>query len=340
MHDPRSERFTRSRLKTRHLVLLSELGQHHSILHAAEAAHMTQPAASKLLSELEQVLGAQLFERMPRGVRPTPYGEIMIRRARAALAEMNLAHQEVMTLLSGLSGRVAVGTVMTPAIGLLPAAVHRLKSWHEKLHVAIEVDASKPLLERLRSGRLDIMIGRILDPTAADELNFEPLSDEPHGVIARRGHPLQDRSDLRLADLAREGWILPAQGSILRDRMTALFLSSGLDLPERTIETTALPVITQLLAQSDMLVALPQEVVREQLDAGVLVELPIDVGLRLDPYGIVTRRHHALSPGAQAMLQALRETALERKPPAAAAARDSVTAARDASAAALVPCQP
>jgi DNA-binding transcriptional LysR family regulator len=313
MHDPRSDRFIRSRLKTRHLVLLSELGQHRSILHAAEAAHMTQPAASKLLSELEQVLGAVLFERLPRGVTPTPYGEIMIRRARAALAELNLAHQEVMTLLSGLSGRVAVGTVMTPATALLPAAVHRLKVLHEKLHVAIEVDASRPLLERLRAGAIDIMIGRILDPAAADELDFEPLNDEPHCVIARSGHPLQGRTDLQLADLAREGWVLPAQGSILRDRLTSLFLSSGLSLPERTIETTALPVATQLLAQSDMLAALPLEVVQTHIDAGLLAALPIDLGLRLDPYGIVTRRHHVLSPGAQAMLQALRETTHARK---------------------------
>ncbi len=320
MHDPRSDRFIRSRLKTRHLVLLSELGQHRSILHAAESAHMTQSAASKLLSELEQALGVELFERLPRGVAPTPYGEVMIRRARAALAELGLAHQEVMTLLSGLSGRVAVGTVMTPAATLLPAAVHRLKELHERLHVAIEVDASRPLLERLRSGAIDIMIGRILDHTAADELDFEPLNDEPHGVIARSGHPLLGRVDLGLVDLANVGWVLPAQGSILRDRLTALFLSSGLGLPDRTIETTALPLTVQLLVQSDMVAALPAEVVQTHLDARLLAALPIDLGLRLDPYGIVTRRNHVLSPGSKAMLQALRETARSRNAVAATAA--------------------
>ena len=66
MQDPRSERFIRSRLKTRHLVLLDELGEHRSILHAAIAANMTQPAASKMLSELELVLGTPLFERLDR----------------------------------------------------------------------------------------------------------------------------------------------------------------------------------------------------------------------------------------------------------------------------------
>jgi DNA-binding transcriptional LysR family regulator len=309
MQDPRSERFIRSRMKTRHLVLLDELGEHRSILHAAIAANMTQPAASKMLSELEQLLGTPLFERLPRGVTPTPFGEIMIRRARAALAEMNLAHQEVMNLMSGLNGRVAVGTVLTPATDLLPAAVLHLKSRYPKLHVAIEVDTSKSLLARLRSGQLEMMVGRILEPEAAGELDFEPLSDEPHCIFARAGHPLQARDDLRLDDLACAGRIQPAQGSILRDRLTALFLSAGLDLPEQTIETTSLPMITQLLAQSDMLVALPRAVVRTYLENRLLAALPIELELRLDPYGIVTRRNHPLSPGGQAMLQALRITA-------------------------------
>ncbi len=309
MQDPQSDRFIRSRLKMRHLVLLGELGEHRSIMHAAAAAHMTQPAASKMLTELEQILGTPLFDRMPRGVVPTPFGEIMIRRARAALAEMSLGHQEVMTLRSGLGGRVAVGTVLTPATGLLPAAVLGLKAMHPNLHVAIEVDVSKTLLGRLRAGQLEMMVGRILEPEAADELNFEPLSDEPHCIFARAGHPLQVRDDLTLADLAGAGWILPAQGSILRDRLTSLFLSCGLALPQHTIEATSLPMIMELLRLSDMVVALPREVVRTHLELRLLASLPIELELRLDPYGIVTRRHHPLSPGGQAMLQALRDAA-------------------------------
>jgi DNA-binding transcriptional LysR family regulator len=214
-----------------------------------------------------------------------------------------------MNLMSGLNGRVAVGTVLTPATDLLPAAVLRLKSRYPKLHVAIEVDTSKSLLARLRSGQLEMMVGRILEPEAVGELDFEPLSDEPHCIFARAGHPLQQRDDLTLDDLAGAGWILPAEGSILRDRLTALFLSAGLDLPEQTIATTSLPLITQLLVQSDMLVALPRAVVRTSLDNHLLVALPVELELRLDPYGIVTRRQHPLSPGGQAMLQALREAA-------------------------------
>ena len=309
MSDPGSDRFVRTHLKTRQLVLLVELGRHGSILHAAQAANLTQPAASKLLSELEYALGVQLFERLARGIAPTWYGEVMIRRAGAALAEMDAAHQEVMELLSGLSGRVSIGAVMTPSTGLVPKAVTLLKSRHARLNILISVDTSKLLIQRLRAGELDLVVGRILDTESAAELNFEPLTDEPHSLIVRAGHPLLNRSNLGLQDLAGEAWILPPSGSILRDRLTALFLSRGLDQPAETVETIALPVITSLLLGSDMLVALPKQIVQTYLDSGLLAVLPYELGLRMDLYGIVTRKQHRLSPGAQAMLDTLREVA-------------------------------
>lgn len=293
-------------------MLLVELGRHGSILRAAEAANLTQPAASKLLAELEHALGVQLFERLPRGVEPTWYGEVLIRRAGAALSEMDAAHQEVMELLSGLSGRVALGTVMTPSTGMVPEAVKLLKTRHARVHVAISVDTSKVLIERLRSGELDLVIGRILDTKSAAELNFEPLTDEPHSLIAAADHPLAKHDNLELKDLIHEGWILPPNGSILRDRLTALFLSHGLGQPVETVETVALSVITNLLIGSNMIVALPEELVRTHLDTGLLTVLPYALSLRMDLYGIVTRKGHRLSPGADAMLTALREVAAQR----------------------------
>lgn len=309
MTDPRADRFVRVHLKTRQLVLLVELGRHGSILRAAQAAHLTQPAASRLLAELEQALGVRLVERLPRGVAPTWYGEVMIRRAGAALAELDAGHQEVMALQSGLAGRVAIGSVLTPSVTLLPAAVVLLKARQPRVHVAITVDTSKDLTRQLRNGELDLVVGRVLDSGSADELGFEPLTDEPHRVVARAGHPLAGRGGLGLAELAREAWILPPGGSILRDRLTALFLGAGLAQPQQVVETLSLPVVTQLLMHSDMVVALPEELVRPQVDAGQLVVLDIELGLRMDAYGIVTRRGHQLSPGAALMLACLREAA-------------------------------
>jgi len=257
MSFPASDRFLRSHLKTRHLVLLVELGRHHSIMDAAKAANLTQSAASKLLTELEYTLGVKLFERLPRGITPTPYGDVLIRRAGASLAEMEAAYQEIMQLRSGLSGQVTIGSVMTPSTNLLPEAVKLLKKNHSRIHVAISIDTSALLVEKLRAGELDMVIGRILDAEAINELNFEPLTDEPHNIIVRSDHPILSQPNIELQDLARECWILPASGSILRDRLTALFLSHGLDQPAETVEAVSLPVITNLLMGSDMVVALP-----------------------------------------------------------------------------------
>ena len=312
MSDHRSDRFVRSHLKTRHLVLLVELGKHASILHAAQAANLTQPAASKLLSELEHALNVQLFDRLPRGVVPTWYGEVMIRRAGAALAEMEAAQQEVLQLLSGVSGRVAIGSVLTPSAGLVADAVQLIKERNARLQVSVSVDTSKLLTERLRAGELDLVVGRVLDAALATELTFEPLTDEPHSLIAGPHHPLVGRRNLKLADVAEQPWVLPPAGSILRDRLSNLFMSQGLEPPQETVETLALSLVTKLLTGNRMLAALPEELVRPYLDTGLLVVLPFDLGLRMDLYGIITRRQHRLSPGAEFALSTLREVAAER----------------------------
>jgi DNA-binding transcriptional LysR family regulator len=244
----------------------------------------------------------------------------MIRRAGAALAEMDAAHQEVMLGVSGIGGRVNIGTVLTPSCGLVPDAVKLLKSRHSQVQLAIAVDTSKVLIERLRSGELDIVVGRILDPSLAAELNFEPLAEEPHHLIVRAGHPWAARNELTLPELAEGQWILPPPG-MMRDRLTALFISHGLREPVDTIETMSLSTIPRLLMDSDRVVPLPEETVRPYLDAGRLIVIPVELGLRLDCYGIVTRRNHHLAPAAEAMLQALRECGGEIAGANAASAR-------------------
>jgi DNA-binding transcriptional LysR family regulator len=303
-----SDRFVRSHLKMRHLILLVELGRHASIVTAAKAARLTQPAASRLISDLEHVLGVQLFERVARGVVPTWSGKMLIRRAGVALAEMDAAHLEIAQLLSGMGGKVEIGSVLTPAAAILPKAITLFKSRFVDANVAVDFSTSEAMVERLLDGRLDVVLGRILDTANVPLLDFEPITDEVHHIVVRPGHPLARRTDLGLAELARQSWIVPPAGSILRDRLTARFLSEGLSPPTDTVETLAIPLIVPLLSSTDMVVALPQELVQAYLDSEQLALLPFDLGLRMDAYGIITRRGHVLSPGAEGLLRALRET--------------------------------
>ena len=298
-----------TRIKTRQLVLLAHLDRVRSLLHAADAAGMSQPAASKLLRELEDALGVTLFERHARGVEPTAYGEIVMRRANSALSEIRRAQEEVEALKRGERFQVSIGTVLGPGTDLVPMAVALLERRYPQMLVRIETDTSRPMVARLLSGLLDIVIGRILDPEHAATLSFEPLAEEPHKLIARAGHPLLKRRKLRVEDLVGNTWLLPPVDSVLRERLNAMFLQRGLPLPDRIVETSSLPMTTNLLRRTDMLVALPHEVVRPYCDAGMLCVLPVDLGVRMDSFGIITLRGRGLSRGAEAALEALRQTA-------------------------------
>jgi DNA-binding transcriptional LysR family regulator len=298
-----------TRLKTRHLVLLVHLDASRSILRAAAAAGMSQPAASKMLAEIESALEVELFVRHARGVEPTEYGTLVVRHARNALTEIGQAQDEVAALRSGLAGDVAIGTVITSATHLVPLAVARLKQRYPRIVVSIDVDFSELLIERLTAGRLDLVIARIHNLPHVAELAYEGLVENPHGVFARAGHPLARRRRVALADLAREAWVLPPPGNVLRDRLSVVFSEQGLALPQQDVETASLPVITSLLRMSDMVSVLADEVVEPEVRAGHLAKLRIELPIRLGAAGIVTRRDHALSPAAQTLLTVLRETA-------------------------------
>lgn len=298
-----------SRLKTRQLALLVHLDKERCVVRAAEAAGMTQPAASKLLREIEARLDVKLFDRHARGVAPTWYGEILVRHARLALSEINLAHEEIAALKAGLSGKAAIGTVVNPGTNLVPMAVACVKQQHPAILISVDIDFSKPLVERLLQGQLDMLVARVLDSHAAEALSFEPLADERLAIIAGGHHPLAGKPDLRLQDLVPQPWILPAPGSLVRDELASVFLKLGLPLPDNVVQTSSLPVITSLLRMTNMIAPLPEECVQPYCKSGELTVLIKDLGLQIGSFGIIVRRGRELSPGAQIMLRALRETA-------------------------------
>lgn len=329
MVQPSSSWFNASRLKTRHLLLLLHLYEQRSVLRAAEAANMTQPAASKLLAEMESLLGVPLFERHARGVEPTWYGQVLIRRARFALSEIGRAHDEIHAMRTGRMGQASIGTVVNPGTNLVPQAIAVVKRDFPDILIKVEMDYSRPLVARLLDGQLDIVIGRIMGPEGASELDFEPLADEPHSVIVRAGHPLARRDRVTHADLADYGWIMPPAASVLRSRLDAVFLEHGLSPPQNIVETSSLPVIIHLLRHSDLLTALPAESVAPYLQTGQMHVLPIELGVRMEFFGIIRRRDQLLSPGAERVLEALRQTARRLYGDVPADADGLATPARD-----------
>ncbi len=303
---PNPNWFLRARLKTRQLLLLIALDEQRNIHRASEALCMTQPAASKQLKDLEDMLEVKLFERHPRGMEPTLYGETMIRHARMALTSLSLAHEDIVALKNGLSGQVEVGCIMTPAMGLLPRAISRIKLEAPMLRIGVHMEASKLLVDMLQRGTLDFMIGRIVDEADAAGLHYEELAIEPVCAVGRVGHPLLKEESLSLADLATQPWILPPPGSVLRHRWELMFRRAALEPPANAVDTTSLLLITALLAQTDSLHVMPVEVARYYASLKVLAILPIELPCRMDAFGIITREGHLMSPGARQLLQQVR----------------------------------
>lgn len=301
--------FLKARLKTRQLLLLIALDDHRNIHRAAEELHMTQPAASKQIKDLEEMLDVRLFDRLPRGMEPTMFGETMIRHARMALTSLALAHDDIIALKAGLAGQVEVGVIMTPAMALLPKAIARVKEQAPMLRIGAHMEASNVLLDRLQRGTLDFMIGRILEKENSAGLIYEELTEEPACAVVRVGHPLLQRANLQLKDLHDKPWILPPHGSILRHRFDMMFRRAGLDIPANVVDTTALLLITALLQETDSLHVMPVEVAQYYASLNVISILPIELPCKMDAFGIIRQQDHLLSPGADLLLKAVRAAA-------------------------------
>ena len=302
--------FIRARLKTRQLMLLTAICDEGNIHRAAEVLNMSQPAASKLLKDLEDMLGVTLFDRQPRGMRPNWYGETMIRHARIALSSLREAGQEVDALKTGLSGHVTLGAITGPALSLIPQAIMTIARENPKLRVELHVESSNVLIEQLAQGKLDIMIGRLFERQDKTGLRYERLAEEPVCAVVRPGHPLLNVAGLTLGVVEKKAWIVPPSGSVLRHRFDLMFREAGLAPPTQLIETASLLFVTKMLQQTDFISVVPTEVARYYATYGMVAILPMPLSCTMDAFGIITRTDWLLSPAANVLWRALKNSAV------------------------------
>ncbi|WP_187471175.1 LysR family transcriptional regulator [Luteimonas viscosa] len=290
-------------------MLMIAIEEHGNIHRAAESLNMSQPAASKLLKDLEDLIGVPLFERLPRGMRPTWYGESMIRHARIALASLGEAGAEIEALKAGHAGKVAIGAIAGPAMTLLPPALARLDQAHPDLRVSVVVESSDVLLEQLTQNRIDLMVGRLFARHDKRNLQYEPIAEEDVCAIARPGHPLLSRRKPGLSELAKLPWVVPPEGSVLRHRFELMFQNAGLQAPRQVTGTAALVLLPRLLQDSDHLAVVPVDVARHYAAHGMVKIVPVELSCRMDSFGFITRTDWLLSPGARTVLATLKTAA-------------------------------
>jgi DNA-binding transcriptional LysR family regulator len=297
------------RLRTRQLLLLEALGRGGQLGRAAAELGMSQPAATKLLQQAEEAVGAALFTRLARGMQPTPTGEVLIRFARQALVDFRFAREQLAALRSGLRGRLRLGSVPGALPGLLAPALHAYRQRHPRVAVSVLVETSDRMLDLLERGEVDLVLGRPTEAHHDDELEIVPLLGEPQVVVVRAGHPLLARKRLALADLMRCPWVLQPPGSPQRSRFEAALREAGLHGRLDITETASTVAATVLLEGSDMAAIMPASLASHYARLGVLQVLPIALPLHVPPIHLVLQRQRELSPAAHGFVEVLRQQA-------------------------------
>ena len=296
------------RMKLRHIACFLEVAARSGFGRAADALGLTQPAVSRAIAELEDILGAPLFERGRGGAVLTPQGIAFRTHAGAAFAELG---RGIDTLRRPAAGDVVlkVGALPTVAARIMPGAIRRAKEIGLDATIAIEAGSNGWLLDLLTEGRIDLVVGRLAEPKAMMGLTFEHLYSEPIVFVARRGHPADTGHPVGLVELARHPFIMPGPGSIIRPEIDRLFLMEGLAGPAERIETTDASFSRAYVGASDAVWVISHGVVAGDLDAGTLVRLPLSMSISGGPVGLTTRAGHAPLPQAAIFLEALREVA-------------------------------
>jgi DNA-binding transcriptional LysR family regulator len=296
----------RNKLKLRQLALLAELDASGSLHKASDRLGMSQPAATRLLHELEDLIGTSLFERTSRGMAPTDMGRLLIRHASMVLAGIDHVYREAKALQSGNAGTLRTGLFPGAPPILLARAIAQLKAETPHMDVQVVDGSNETLLVMLRDGALDMVVARAPEAGEAANFEFEMLFTEGFSVVCAADDSLPPASARNLAPLVHFPWILPFSGSTLRTNLDVQFQSDCGRLPDNLIESISITANVALVVASQCLAVMPRRVARHYAARGLLRVLMDRIPNVAGHVGIITRSGEALSIQAARLVDALR----------------------------------
>ena len=299
-----------NRLRMRQVALLLAIGQHRTLRAAAAQLGLTQPAATKMLQELESAMGHALFDRVGRGLQLTAAGHRVLAYFEGLQGHFDALTRELGELEQGSAGKLCIGSIMAASPAVLTQALIRLKALYPLLTIEITVDTSDRLSDALRRGDLDLVIGRVPD-TNAGAFSFSPIAEEALSIVASPQHPLAVQARVAWAELLAYPWILQPHGSPMREVMEHEFKNQRSPLPRGLIETASILTTTNLIGNSDMLAVMPTEVAERYEAHGLLACLRYTVRQRLSVYGTIAARDRPAGPAATQLMQFLRSATAE-----------------------------
>ncbi|EGO6019633.1 LysR family transcriptional regulator [Salmonella enterica] len=295
------------RIRLRHLHTFVAVAQQGTLGRAAETLNLSQPVLSKTLNELEQLTGTRLFERGRLGAQLTVPGEQFLTHAVKVLDALNTAGQALNRKEDASADVVRVGALPTAALGILPAAIGRFHQQQKSTSLQVATMNNTMLLAGLKSGEIDLGIGRMSDPELMGGLNYELLFLESLKLVVRPGHPLLQET-ITLSRVMEWPVVVSPKGTVPRQNAEALLQSQGCKMPAGCIETLSASLSRQLTVDYDYVWFVPSGAVKEDLRQATLVSLPVPTQSAGEPIGILTRVDIPLSTGAQMLIAAIRKS--------------------------------
>ncbi len=298
-------------LKLGHLRFLAALADHMRITSAAEAVGISQPTASRIIVEIEDVLHQPIHQRQGRGIALTAAGEVLARRAKRILAELHEASAEVMGLAAGETGHLSIGAVTAPAIGLVLPALRTLRVTHPAITADVTVGPSTQLCDGLRSGRFDLVLARPIQPRDHEEFDLTLMGTEPVSFLVRKAHPLEGRIGLSHEDMLHYDWVMPDATTPLHRAVISHFASHGKPMPRQQLTTASVLLTLTLLRQSNAIAPFAQAVgdVLAQGEGMGFSTLSPAFGIDVGSYALMTRQAQTPSPALARLIGLLRQGA-------------------------------
>jgi LysR family transcriptional regulator, pca operon transcriptional activator len=300
-----TRRYLDQRLRLPHLRAVDAIERHRSLLKASVGLGITQPALTKAVHELEDILQVRLFDRHPRGVRPTEAGRVLVEAARRILAELRRLDEELDRLSSAGGGTVALGALPVTAAGVLPGALTRLTAAHPDIRVRVREGRTEELLPLLAAGELDAIVGRLYEPAVPDGFRREPLWTEPVSVLARADHPIFAAGAVTVEELRRYDLVLPTVTQRVGQEIERLLSLLGLE-PSGSLRSSSHGFIREMLHGTDLLSVMPRLMMVGDLLRGTLRVVPLPIPAPDRPAGLILPRDRPLPAAGRALAECLR----------------------------------
>lgn len=307
------ERYLKRGLKIRHLRVLLAVAELGRIGKVAEYFHVTQPAISKQIAEVESALGVRLFDRSGHALKVTGAGEHMVRSAATVLMELEGLARRLDGLGEGITGRVSLGGVATPFVVLVPDAVARFKQQAPHAAVHLIEGAGDELLTALRVGEIDLFVGRLSRRAVATELQYEDVLSDPVVIACGIHHPLARRTELDWSDVLDQEWILPPADLHEYRAFMHWLERQGVRPGPSSVESRSILANLSLVATTDLLMPIPQRIAQTYAAQQRLAILPLPPGEVLGPLQLVWNQGR-LGPAGELMADCLRAAARAVRP--------------------------